>query len=194
VIAVDVNSPHNAWAAAVLLHPHPDRGGDRFNAVVDSLYRALPGAGVASARFDFSSSDTGSAARQTVEVIEVIPTRPLVVVGYSFGAAVATMVNDDRVAGWFLIAPPLRLVSADQSTIGSDPRPKALAVPEFDQYTPPAEAAKLTEGWINTALNPLPGADHFLAGALNAVVDMVLAWIRSPEVSQDSARHPPLSE
>ena len=34
--------------AAVLLHPHPDMGGDRFNHVVDAMYRALPPAGPAS--------------------------------------------------------------------------------------------------------------------------------------------------
>ena len=169
-------------------------GGNRFNAVVDSLYRALPGAGVAAARFDFTSSDTALAARQTVEVIDVIPTRPLVLVGYSFGAAISTMVNDDRLAGWFLIAPPLRHVAANQSAIGSDPRPKALAVPEFDQYTPPAEAAKATEGWMNTTMNPVPGADHFLAGRLDHVVDQVLAWIRSPALAHGPAGPPPLPE
>jgi hypothetical protein len=194
VIPVDVNSPHDAWAAAILLHPHPDMGGNRFNAVVDSLYRALPGAGVAAARFDFSSSDTALAARQTVEVIDVIPTRPLVLVGYSFGAAIATMVNDDRVTGWFLIAPPLRLAAANQSTIGADRRPKALAVPEFDQYTPPSEAAKATEGWINAALNPLPGADHFLAGSLDDVVHLVMDWIRSPAVGRGPAGPPAASD
>jgi alpha/beta superfamily hydrolase len=178
VIPIDVNSPPDAWAAAVLLHPHPDMGGNRFNAVVDALYRALPAAGVAAARFDFSSSDRALAAKRTVAVIDLIPTRPLVLVGYSFGAAIATMVNDDRLAGWFLIAPPLRLVTADERTIGADPRPKALAVPEFDQYTPPAEATKATEGWINTILDPLPGADHFLSGGLDDVVAQVLGWIR----------------
>ena len=194
MIAIDVNSPHAAWAAAVLLHPHPDMGGNRFNPVVDSLYRALPGAGVAAARFDFTSSDTTLAASQTVEVIDEIGTRPLVLVGYSFGAAIATMVNDDRVAGWFLIAPPLRLVEPNRSLIGSDPRPKALAVPEFDQFSSPAEAAKSTEGWISTSLNPLPGADHFLAGSLDEVVNRVLAWIRSPALAHDPARPPPLRE
>jgi alpha/beta superfamily hydrolase len=194
VIPIDVNSPHDAWAAAVLLHPHPDMGGNRFNAVVDALYRALPIAGVAAARFDFSSSDRALATKQTVEVIDLIPTRPLVLVGYSFGAAIATMVNDDRLAGWFLIAPPLRLVTADQSTIGADPRPKALAVPEFDQFTPPAEAAEATQGWINTILHPLPGADHFLSGGLDDVVAQVLSWIRSPALAHDPEGLPPGSE
>jgi len=169
-------------------------GGSRFNPVVEALYRALPLAGVAAARFDFSSSDPALAASATVEVIDLLPIRPLVVVGYSFGAAIATMVNDERVAGWFLIAPPLRLVAANRTTIGTDPRPKAVAVPEFDQFSPPVEVAKATEGWSNTVLNALPGADHFLAGSLDDVVDQVLTWIHSPALAHNPAARPPRSE
>jgi alpha/beta superfamily hydrolase len=169
-------------------------GGNRFNAVVDALYRALPAAGVAVARFDFSSSDRAVAGQQTVEVIDVVPTRPLVLVGYSFGAAIATMIDDDRLAGWFLIAPPLRLVPANESTIAADPRPKALAVAEFDQFSPPADIGQATQGWINTTINPLPGADHFLAGSLDTVVAQVLAWMRSPALADRPDSHQTLSD
>ncbi len=180
MLPVDVNSPIDAWAAAVLLHPHPDMGGNRFNAVVDALYQALPAAGVAAVRFDFSSSDRASAAQRTVEAIDTVTTRPLVLVGYSFGAAIATMVGDQRLAGWFLVAPPLRLVDSGDQVIAADPRPKALAVPEFDQFSPPAETAKVTEGWINTAVGVVNGADHFFSSGLGDVVAQVLAWLRSP--------------
>jgi len=183
VLAIDVNSPTDAWAGAILLHPHPDMGGNRFNSVVDALYRALPPAGVGAVRFDFSSSDKDLAAARTVEVIDQIATRPLALIGYSFGAAIATMVSDDRVAGWFLIAPPLRLVSANDHKVGSDPRPKALAIPEFDQFSPPAQTRQATEGWVNAAMNVVPGTDHFLHSGLDDVVAQVLAWLRSPALS-----------
>ena len=41
-VSVDFTAAQQAWAVAVLLHPHPDFGGDRFNAVIDELYRRLP--------------------------------------------------------------------------------------------------------------------------------------------------------
>jgi len=169
-------------------------GGNRFNAVVDALYRALPLAGVAAARFDFSSSDRASATQQTVEVIDQIVTRPVVLVGYSFGAAIATMVNDERLAGWFLIAPPLALMGAEASAIGTDARPKAMAVAEFDQFSTPAEVATATQGWTNSALHPLAGADHFLGGHLDAVVDQVLIWLRTPALGHGPADRKALSD
>jgi alpha/beta superfamily hydrolase len=187
VLAIDVNSPDDAWATAILLHPHPDMGGNRFNSVVEALYRALPPAGVGAVRFDFSSSDTELAAARTVEVIDETATRPLVLIGYSFGAAIATMISDNRLAGWFLVAAPLRLVSAGGSQIGSDPRPKALAVPEFDQFSPPAQTLEATEGWVNATVSLLPGTDHFLHSGLDDVVAQVLAWLRSPALSGEKA-------
>jgi alpha/beta superfamily hydrolase len=179
---VDVCEAAAPWAAAVLLHPHPDFGGNRFNLVVDSLYRALPTAGVTAARFDFSSSDEAGAVDRTVEVVHSVPTRPLVLVGYSFGAAIATLVTDDRLAGWFLAAPPLRPGAQRRPPIADDPRPKALAVPQFDQFSPPADVRRLTDDWVNATVEVVAGADHFLAGGTTEVVTQLLAWLRSPAV------------
>src|SRR3954471_15625045 len=109
----DRNDAKDPSAGAVLLHPHPDYGGDRFNPVVDALFRALPDAGVSAVRFDFSSSDVDVAADEVRAALSLLDIRPLVIIGYSFGADVATTVADDRVAGWYLIAPPLRLVPTD---------------------------------------------------------------------------------
>ena len=45
-----------------------------------------------------------------------------------------------------------------------DPRPKLLAVGEHDPFRPPASAAGVTEGWADTELVTVAGADHFFAG------------------------------
>jgi alpha/beta superfamily hydrolase len=174
--AVDVSAAERPWAAAVLLHPHPDMGGNRFNAVVDVLFRSLPDEGVSAARFDFASSDEAASVRQAVEVIDTTPTRPLILVGYSYGASIAARVTHDGLAGWFLIAPPLR--SAD-APIAGDSRPKALAVPQFDQFSPPADVRRHTAGWTNTTVEVVAGADHFMAGGTRAVVSQLLAWLRA---------------
>lgn len=162
----------------MLLHPHPDMGGDRFNHVVESLFRGLPPQGISAGRFDFTSGDPVAAAHQVEEAVS--QTRPaglVVVVGYSFGADVAATAIDDRVRGWFLIAPPLRVVSTAAMVIGDDPRPKQLLVPEHDQFSPPARARRLTAGWAATAVTVAPGADHFLMGHSDAVVTAVAGWI-----------------
>ena len=159
-------------------------GGNRFNMVVDALYRALPAAGVGAVRFDFSSSDTALAAALTVEVIDAAPPGPMVLVGYSFGAGIATLIADERLAGWFLIAPPLRPLAPEPCVIARDDRPKAISVPALDQFFPPAETRRATAGWSNTTINLIPDADHFLAGSVDTVVAQVLAWLRSLELGR----------
>ena len=167
--------PDGAAAIAVLLHPHPDMGGNRFNHVVESLYRGLPAAGIGALRFDFSSSDMDVAVAEARAAIDAAPTGRLVLVGYSFGTMVASRIVDERVVGWFLVAPPIDQVDP---AIGDDPRPKALATPEHD-FSPPAHVADVTAGWTATERHVVPGTDHFLAGAMPGVVDQVVAWIRA---------------
>ena len=180
---IDWNPAEAPSAAAVLLHPHPDMGGDRLNHVVDALYRGLPPAGVSAARFDFSSSDPVIAAREVSDALDAVRAQggqgPLVVTGYSFGADIAATVDDGRVAGWVLVAPPLRAVAPAAMLIASDARPKLVLVPERDQFSPPARAREITTGWTSTTISVVPDADHFLAGSTAVVVEAALAWSKS---------------
>ena len=177
-VSVDFTAAQQAWAVAVLLHPHPDFGGDRFNAVIDELYRRLPLDGISTLRFDFSSSELPMAAAETVEVLDHVDTRPMALVGYSFGADVAATVDDKRIAGWFLIAPPL--VDAKRPRpVASDPRPKALLLAEHDQFSPPGRTSHIAEKWDNATVGVVPGADHFLIGHAGVVVDEALSWLRT---------------
>ncbi len=87
----------------VLLHPHPDMGGNQHNNVITALFAALDDA----VRFDFVSSDLGAAKGQ---VHQQLDEGPAWLVGYSFGGGVASLVDDPRVLGWCLIAPALAMV------------------------------------------------------------------------------------
>jgi uncharacterized protein len=174
-IAMDHEAVPGASVTAVLVHPHPDMGGNRFNHVIDAIYRALPGAGVGVARFDLSSSDPGRARADTVAVLDLVDASSTVLVGYSFGADVVLGVDDPRVAGWFGIAPPLGM--AGVGAVAADPRPKALLVAERDQWSPPGRVREQTAGWTNTTVTVLDGADHFLNGHAAAVGEAVKEWI-----------------
>ena len=179
--SIDVEIPDGASAIAVLLHPHPDMGGDRYNHVVGSLYRGLPAAGLGAARFDFSSSDIETAASETLKAIDEVaaaaPNAAIVLVAYSFGAMVATQVDDERVRGWFLVALPIDHVGA--STLPTDPRPKAIAAPEFDNFTPAERVIEVASSWTATEVSVLSAADHFLAAATDELLVQVVTWIRS---------------
>ena len=182
MLAYDLLEREGPAATAVLLHPHPDYGGNRYHPVVDALYRGLP---CSTLRFDFRSSDFELARSDVGEAIGLAPAGPVVLIGYSFGAAVALMVDDPAVLGWFLVAPPLRWTTGADLAAGRDTRPKHVLVPEFDQYSPPEVTAERTAGWRATTTATLPGSDHFLMGRSEAVLAAAVDWL--PRVLGDRA-------
>lgn len=186
-LAGDMRAPAGAAAGAVICHPHPAYGGDRRNQVVEALYRGLAEAGVAVLRFDFRRSPRLAAGEGVAERADVVAGLhrlaaavevrvPLFLVGYSFGADVALSVGDDRHAGWVAVAAPLRF-SASPRPASGDPRPVLALAAEHDQFAPPAWVERATRGWPDVTVEPVPMADHFLAGATVHVARLVTAWV-----------------
>jgi len=176
----DLNPAPDPWASAVLLHPHPSYGGDRFNNVVSALYTALPDVGVSAARFDFPSDGVDECVAVTLDVIGAVEPDPRFLVAYSFGGGVAATITDEQVAGWVLIAPALSLTPP---TIGADDRPKLVVAAAHDQFFGPDRIAEATEGWTATDHRCIEGADHFFVGRTDAVVTAVVPWLQ--EFTQD---------
>ena len=174
----EVNNVDEARGLAVLLHPHPDLGGDRFHPFIDALFRRLPQIGLNAVRFDFSSAEISVASQEVVSAIDEgtarWPRLPVILVGYSFGAGVAAGISDERIVGWYLLAPPATMLSV--APISNDTRPKAIAVPEHDQFSPPATVAQVVAQWAGTTVTTVPDADHFL-GAVQPIVDEAVLWI-----------------
>ena len=171
----DLAVADHAWASAVLLHPHPDMGGDRYNNVVSALFDALPPAGITALRFDFTSSDLDTAAAETREALDLVEEQPRFLVAYSFGGGIAATVDDPRVAGWFLIAPALTMV---EPVIGGDERPKGIAAAEHDRFFSPARLEAATSDWDATEHSVVTGADHMFVGRTDEVVRQALAFVK----------------
>ena len=165
--------------AVVLAHPHPLHGGSMASLVTSELFRTLPNEGLAVLRFNFrgvgastGAHDHGVGERLDVEaavdtLAAMTPARPLVLCGWSFGADVSLTVTDARLAGWALIAAPLRIrPAADYRAVAMDARPKLLIVPEHDEFRSPASAAEETADWVETRdrgrgrRRPLPRRPH----------------------------------
>jgi uncharacterized protein len=194
-LAAEWHVPDHVAGAAVLAHPHPLLGGDMHAPVPDSLFRSLPGRGIAVLRFDFrgagrSGGTHGGGAAEAADVeaaTEVLsrlaPGVPLWLVGWSFGADVSLQVLDSVVAGWVCVAPPLASVPAADMVAAADPRPKLLLVPEHDQYRDPSSAHDMVAGWAVTTVEVVPGTDHFLAGRLALVADLVTAAVVPPSAT-----------
>jgi alpha/beta superfamily hydrolase len=187
-------------AAVVLAHPHPMQGGSMRSLVTSELFRALPLRGLSVLRFNFrgvegSEGTHGGGVDEHDDVIAALDAiaaqrpgtgvrgreadarTPLVLAGWSFGADVSLSVIDDRIDGWFLIAPPLRVLRDDAFVAAHDPRPKCFVVPERDQFCPPSALRQRTAGWSNVDVNEVPGADHFLVGRTRAAVDLLVGFV-----------------
>jgi alpha/beta superfamily hydrolase len=169
----------------VLAHPHPLYGGDRFNPVVDTLFRALPEHGFHVIRFDFRGAgdsggehDDGDSERLDVAaaVDFLAPFNDDIwLIGYSFGSIVAMNVVEPRVSGWIAIAPPL--TEGTSVLAGRDPRPKVLLVPGHDQFCPPTPARERSREWPDTTVVEVDGTDHFLQGRLSSVVENAVGFL-----------------
>jgi alpha/beta superfamily hydrolase len=169
----------------VLAHPHPLYGGDRFNPVIDALFRAFPEHGFHAVRFDFrgagdSGGDHHDGDSERLDVAAAVDflapfNDDIWSIGYSFGSIVAMNVVEPRVSGWIAVAPPL----ADGSPVlaGHDPRPKLLLVPEHDQFCPTSSARERSREWPNTTIVEVAGTDHFLQGRLSSVVENAVGFL-----------------
>ncbi len=173
--------PDDPVASAVICHPHPLHGGTMFAPVVDALFTELSAIGVACVRFNFRGvggsdgrHDYGQGEQlDTIAAIDHLadehPELPVWAMGWSFGADVTLGVTHPRLAGWYAVAPPLKIIDPETMGAATDPRPKLLCVPEHDQFNPPDEARQAVASWVNAAVVVVPRADHFLAGGLATV-------------------------
>lgn len=176
-IAVPADAP---IGGVVVCHPHPQYGGDRFNPVVDALFRSLPDAGFVALRFDFRDEFGGGIAERldVIAALDELQGRhqgvPLWLAGYSFGAAVALNTRDPRVRGIAAIAPPLSMMETP-----APPVPALVLSPAHDQFCPPDTTAPIVATWPDATLEPVESADHFLAGRTTHVANRVAIWLTS---------------
>ncbi len=183
-LEADLCIPHGATIGVAICHPHPQFGGDRYNSVVDTLFRSLAGAGIAVLRFDFrgvngSEGIHGDGDGERLDAVAALDTlssvvdAPLWLAGYSFGAAVALDVVHEELAGWLAVAPPLALMPKLRAAAG-DPRPKHVLVATHDQFSPPEPTAEAMRDWVNTEMTVVERADHFFAGDLATISSWAL--------------------
>jgi alpha/beta superfamily hydrolase len=188
-LEAEATVPADPRAAVLLAHPHPRHGGSMRSLVTSELFRALPGLRCAVVRFNFrgvegSEGRHGGGRDERHDVVagldalvEQAPGVPAVAAGWSFGADVSLSVTDPRLAGWFAVAPPLRILGPTEYLAGADPRPKLLAVPERDEFNPPEPCRAAVAGWRSTEVRVVPGADHFLVGRTQLLADLLAGFV-----------------
>jgi alpha/beta superfamily hydrolase len=170
---------------AVLLPPYFAHGGGQHNRVISAIYDRLLGTAVVPHRFDFSSVEESAAQADTVAQIGACD-GPVLLIGYSFGAAVAAATTHLAVAGWALIAPavvvPQFISPASpfrppaQPPVAADPRPKLVVTAERDAWFGADVIDPLVAGWAACEQQTVPSADHFFTATTDDVADRAVNW------------------
>ena len=175
-------------AQVVLCHPHPQFGGDMRSLVISELFRALPDLGITTLRFNFrgvghstGAYDGGDAERHDVRAAvawlhDHDASRPLFLVGWSFGADLALSDTEPALAGWVAIALPMRF-GHDLGVVGADPRPKLVLLAANDEYRDASEVEAVAAGWRATTTEVIAGASHFFVGRTARLVEATSTWI-----------------
>ena len=194
----------NPPGAVVLAHPHPLYGGTLNNPVVFHADRELNRAGLTTLRFNFRGvegsdgfhddgrGEIGDVAAAAAWLQALVPGKPLILVGYSFGSrcAIAHAIADKSVAGVVAIGLPPRIWPFDD--LPSLRRPLAVVQGTEDEFGPIDEV----EALIAAASPPgrlyaVPGASHLFPGRAQEaglrVVDAVKEML-APSESRGGTR------
>lgn len=174
-------APHGV---AVICHPHPLHGGTRQNKVVTTLARAARSAGLDALRFDFrgvgdsqGEHDHGVGEQDDCRAAidhagDALGGLPIVLMGFSFGAATALrVVAADGAAALVTVGLPAGYFEKELPT----PDCPWLAVHgSADEIADPAAArAALTALITPPQTHWVPGAGHFFHGRLGELKQMV---------------------
>lgn len=196
---LNAGSP-DARFAAVVCHPHPMGGGSLHNKVVYHAMKVLNepawGWSLPVLRFNFRGTGLSQGThegeaeagdvRAAMDWLEKEYRLPLVVAGFSFGAAMALKaccggeVNGSDVRG--LVA--LGLPTESEFRTYSYPFLSHCAIPKLfisgepDEYAPAEQLALVA----SSAANPkkllfLPGSDHFFRGRLREMQEALAGWL-----------------
>jgi hypothetical protein len=178
------------FPAAAVCHPHPLYGGDMNNYVVVAVCQALAEAGIASLRFNYRGvgrsegkygdglgerADAAAALAYLRQLAKVDQDR-VGVIGYSFGATVALMAADERVAAVAAISTP----SFGQGVLDLTIRcPSLLISGEQDEIAPAASLPVLaTMIGPHCQMTVVRGADHFWWGYEKELARAVAQFFR----------------
>lgn len=176
---------------AVVCHPHPQFGGSMDTWMPPVLQRALTDDGWVTLRFNFRgvglSEGSFDGGRGEVEdVVGAIgfllehvgdAAAPVFLTGWSFGAltSLAAALQDQRVAGWAGVAPPVGMLDQDgerdvplphldRDALAGWSRPSLWIIGSRDQFTSVDQLERVAADAGEHARVEVLDGDHFLLG------------------------------
>ena len=190
----------NPTHTAVVCHPHPLFGGTLHNKVVFHTMKALNSFGFPVLRFNFRGTglsagehDEGKGevddVRAALDWLDREFHLPLILAGFSFGAAVGlrAAAADERVQALIGVGTPVAPVISDTEPprtytydfLRECAKPKLLVSGARDRFGP---REKLEELFASVPepkkLVIIEGADHFFEGRLRELREAIEAWVK----------------
>jgi len=182
----------NPTRAALVCHPHPLFGGTLHNKVVYQAAKTLHEHGYPVLRFNFrgagESSGTHDRGRGEADDVRAaidylaaeFPSLPILLAGFSFGAAVGLRVGcaDDRVTALIGLGIPVN--DTDLSYLKSCAKPKLIVQGGKDQFGSQDRVQALFEQMPKPKqVVFVPDADHFFTGKLDQVAFAITGWLNT---------------
>jgi uncharacterized protein len=192
--------------AAVVCHPHPLFGGTMHNKVVYHTAKTLRRYGLAVLRFNFrgvglSEGSYDEGRGETADVRAALdslsaefPSTPLLVAGFSFGAAVGLRAGcaDSRVVELIGMGFPVNDLEAGY--LRTCAKPKLLIQGAHDRFGSEENWKKLVAGFspetaAKTQVVFIPGADHLFTDHIGEMTEALSGWLaqRYPLPSETQA-------
>jgi alpha/beta superfamily hydrolase len=180
-------------AVAVICHPHPLHGGTMTNKVVHTLAKAFNDVGAPAVRFNYrgvgasaGTYDDGNGETHDAQAVldwaaQRWPGAQLWLGGFSFGGAVAIRAaaassQGSRVARLVTVAPAIRRVSVDPTTLPQCPW--LIVQGDRDELVDPADIQQWAQALaVQPRLAMLSGVEHFFHGRLNDLRTTVVGWL-----------------
>jgi uncharacterized protein len=179
--------PGEGDLGALVLHPHPQYGGEMDNHVVVGIAEALASLGATTLRFNFrgvgesegrydgGKGEADDARAAVAALREQAPGKRLVLSGYSFGAMIAAAIaGEAEPAGLILVSPPVSAGALPRL----DPKvPTLLITGDVDAVAPAAAVKALAGGLVSAVV--VDGADHGWWPGVDSLVDEVDRFAKS---------------
>lgn len=190
----------DASHAALVCHPHPMYGGTLHNKVVFHTMKALNSFGFPVLRFNFRGAglSEGEHAHGEGEVEDVRVgldwlereyRQPIILAGFSFGAAVGLRAAcpDARVRALISLGTPVAPIDDrryDFGFLAGCTKPKLFVSGSRDQFAPKAQLEQMFAAVTEPKkLVFIEAADHFFEGRLRELREAIESWVRESVVS-----------
>jgi hypothetical protein len=171
--------------AAVVTHPHPLYGGEMHNPVVEIIVRAYQKIGCSTLRFNFRGvgksrgtyDDGKGEGRDVLAALSCISDmgfNKIDLAGYSFGAWVNAQADPGAIGyeRMLMVSPPVAFM--DFSKVPALPHLSLVVAGSRDDIGPPDMIRQYLPSWNPQArFEIIPAADHFYAGALDALEEVL---------------------